>query len=161
MGQANTLEARLQRLEDIEEIKRLIAIYAKGADRQNDPDILRVMYAEDAVWEAEGMMRLEGREHLLAELHRFGKARIPWSLHFNTQPFIEVAEDGRTATMIWYVWETANVVSDGGDQSEPWVAGGWYESDLVKTKDGWKFKHIRLFLKLFGRRDAAGWNIRM
>ncbi|MEQ8166511.1 MAG: nuclear transport factor 2 family protein [Alphaproteobacteria bacterium] len=154
-----SLEARIRRLEDVEAIKRLIATYAIGADRQNDPAVLRQIYADDAIWEAEGMMKFEGADVLSRELHEFGKARIPWSLHYNTSPLVEVAEDGRTATMFWYVWEVANVTPEGGGTPAPSVVGGWYESWLRKFDDGWKFTHIKLFPKLFSPRNAPAWNL--
>ncbi|MBM3518297.1 MAG: hypothetical protein FJX56_10625, partial [Alphaproteobacteria bacterium] len=44
------LEERITRLEDIEAIKRMLARYAQGADRNNDPNVLRELYTEDAVW---------------------------------------------------------------------------------------------------------------
>lgn len=152
------LARRLQRLEDIGAIKRLTAHYAIGADRNNnDPEIFAAMMTEDAIWEAEGMMRFEGRDAVVRELHAFSKARIPWSLHFNTNCIVDVAESGKAASMIWYVFETATVTPEKGGRTESMVIGGWYESDIVKTDEGWKFRHIRLFPKLFGRHDLPNW----
>ena len=42
------LSARIQRLEDVEAIKWLIVQYARGADRNNDVNILMPLFTDDA-----------------------------------------------------------------------------------------------------------------
>ena len=58
-------EQRLQRLEDIESIKQLIARYAKAADHNGDPDMVRPLFTEDAVWNAEGLAHWETRDGIV------------------------------------------------------------------------------------------------
>jgi len=75
-----SLEQKVQRLLDIEEVKNLIATYARGADRQNDPEIMAPLFSEDAVWECEGFGRYEGREEIARALGETGQTDITWTL---------------------------------------------------------------------------------
>lgn len=159
MASQRGLEERIERLESIERIARLIAGYARGADRQNDPAMMRPLYTDDAIWESEGFFRLEGGDRLTQELGKFGRERIPWSLHYNTSPIVDLAPDGKSATMVWYVWEVANVTPEGGGRADPHFVGGWYDSLVVKTGEGWKFKHIKLFAELFAPKNAPEWHL--
>jgi limonene-1,2-epoxide hydrolase len=137
------LEKRLRRLEAIESIRALKARYTEGADRKNDPRILMPLFAEDAVWEAEGFGRHEGKkaiENFLVETVK----RIVWTFHYMLPQEIEVGESGLTARGRWYLWELASMRSD--EASEPravWVAGV-YEDEFVNIAGQWKFKTVRL-----------------
>ena len=76
---------RLARLEDIEEIRRLTIRYADGADRRNDPKMMRDLFAEDAVWEANGFGVFKGRTQILEGLREIASTAYPipcitWSL---------------------------------------------------------------------------------
>lgn len=144
---ALTLEERITRLEDIEAIKSLVTTYARGADRNNDPAILAPLYTEDAVWEAEGFGRHEGIEAIAREMAEVGRETILWSLHYMVSPEIRIADDGKSAECFWYLWELAKMPGKDG-RPEDNVIGGWYETELVKTDSGWKFRHVTLVLKL-------------
>ena len=52
-----SVEQRLQRLEDIEAIKQLIARYMTAADHNGDPAMMTPCFTEDAVWNCEGIGR--------------------------------------------------------------------------------------------------------
>ena len=55
------VEARLQRLEDIEAIKQLKALYCAHCDNNYEPDGIAACYTEDAVWDGSPEFpRLEG-----------------------------------------------------------------------------------------------------
>jgi ketosteroid isomerase-like protein len=142
-----SLEERITRLEDIEAIKSMITTYARGADRNNDPELLAPLYTEDAVWEAEGFGRHEGIAAISREMAKVGRETILWSLHYMISPDIRVADDGRSAECFWYLWELAKMPGENGEPEDS-VIGGWYETELVKTDAGWKFKHVKLNLKL-------------
>lgn len=154
------LEKRIQRLEDIEYIKKMIARYAIAGDHKNDPTMFGPMLTDDAVWEAEGFGRFEGRENITAVLSQVAQDRILWALHFMTSPMIDVADDGRTATAFWYLWETAIARPDATQQGKSTWVGGWYETKLRKEKDGkWRWNHIKLVLKLFSPNEKPEWDI--
>ena len=92
-----SLEERITRLEDVEAIKSMITTYARGADRNNDPEILAPLYTEDAIWEAEGFGRHEGIAAISREMAKVGRETILWSLHYMVSPDIKIANDGRSA----------------------------------------------------------------
>jgi len=142
-----SLEARITRLEDIEAIKSMVVTYARGADRKNDPEILAPLYTEDAVWEAEGFGRHEGIAAISTAMVDVARETILWSLHYMVSPEVKIATDGQSAECFWYLWELAKM--PGGDgKPEDTVIGGWYETTLIKTAEGWRFNHVKLCLKL-------------
>ncbi|MEQ9088839.1 MAG: nuclear transport factor 2 family protein [Alphaproteobacteria bacterium] len=154
------LEKRIQRLEDIEEIKKMIARYAQAGDDKNNPDIFGPMITEDAIWEAEGFGQHKGRDVITKVLSEVAQEKILWALHFMTSPLIDIAEDGKTATAMWYLWETAIARDDREAEGKSTWIGGWYETDLRREADGkWRWNHIRLMLKLFSPNEKPEWDI--
>ncbi len=152
-----SVEHRLQRLEDIEAIKQLIARYAKAADHNGDPAMMAPCFTEDAVWNCEGIGRWETRDGIAQGLREVCTNGIPWALHYMTQPIIEVAPDGRSATGEYYLWELAKVTPDeGGPAADTWI-GGWYESRFRKDGEIWLFAHIELILKLLSEAGKPSW----
>jgi len=142
------LEERITRLEDIEAIKRMLARYAQGADRNNDPNVLRELYTEDAVWEAEGFGRHEGLREITEWAAKVGREQILWSLHYMVSPLIEISPDGTTAACFWYLWELSQMPGPGGRRQDTFI-GGWYETQLVKESWGaWKFRRVKLVIRL-------------
>jgi hypothetical protein len=77
---------RLQRLEDIEAIKQLIARYATAADHNADPAMMAPCFTEDAVWNCEGIGRWEGRDTIVSGLREVSTTQLSWALHYMTQP---------------------------------------------------------------------------
>ena len=152
-----SVEQRLQRLEDIEAIKQLIARYMTAADKNGDPALMAPCFTEDAVWNCEGIGRWEGRDSIVEGLHETSTKVLSWALHYATQPIIEVANDGQTATGEYYLWELAKAVQeDGSPDQDTWI-GGWYESKFRKEGGDWKFVHIELILKLLSPASAPTW----
>ena len=137
-----SIERRLQHQEDLEAINRLIVDYARGADNGNDPNMLRPLFTEDAVWEAKGFGRWEGRDKVIAFLEAIAAEKVWWSLHFMISPKIDIAPDGQSATMIWYLWEPATMPDDETQQAEPHWITAIYDSEVVKTDRGWLFKRL-------------------
>lgn len=150
-----TLSARLTRLEDIEAIRALVATYALGADRNNDPAILGPLFAAEAVWECAGFGRYEGAGVIARELDRIGREDIRWSLHYMISPLIEPAADGRHARCRWYLWELARIAPNRVPDAH-WI-GGTYDTQLEKGRDGWRFTRVVLNLKLLSP-YPEGWH---
>ena len=151
------LAARVQRLEDIEAIKRVIVRYAQGADRGNDTDIMIPLFTDDAVWDGgERFGVYQGTEAIRQFLSESGSF-IGWTLHYMISPAIEVDVHSKTAKAFWYLWETATMPNtDTGEDDAFWI-GGTYDSELIKQPDGaWKFAQIVLTLKLLSA-YAEGW----
>ena len=51
----DSLEARVQRLEDIEAIRQLKAEYCDICDDSHNPDRIVTIFTEDGVWEGKGI----------------------------------------------------------------------------------------------------------
>ncbi len=82
---------------------------------------------------------------------------LPWALHYMTQPIIDIAADGETASGEYYLWELAKATpEDGGATEDTWI-GGWYESKFRKENGAWQCNHMELFLKLKSATANADW----
>ncbi len=142
------LISRIQRLEDKQALENLLVTYAQGSDKQNDPDIMVPLFAEDAIFDVgSGYGTYVGR----AAIRKFLEGApdiIKWSLHYMISPRIDIAPDGRSAKVFCYLWEIANMQNRNGDL-EPVLIGGTYHNDAVKLLNGeWRFSHVRLRMEI-------------
>jgi hypothetical protein len=145
---ANEVLKRLQRLEDKEEIRELIARYADAVDHHGDPKLLKDCFTQDAIWRCKGIGNWKGRDAVLKGLRHNGVIQLPWALHYMTQPVIKLAANGRTATAHYYLWEVCKFRHTESDNPESTMIGGWYDSTFRKESGGWCFSKILLTLKL-------------
>ncbi|MFP5465208.1 MAG: nuclear transport factor 2 family protein [Gammaproteobacteria bacterium] len=145
---ADDLAARLARLESLEAIRDLIAGYARGADRNNDPAILAPLFAPDATWAAKGFGPFRGRDAIAEGLAATGRTDILWSLHYMISPLIELATDGQTATGSWYLWELATMPGKVANQPDSIWVGGTYQADFCRTDGRWYFHNVWLDIRL-------------
>jgi len=141
--ESSSLDLRLRRVEACEAIRKLIAIYAIGADRGNDPAILGPLFSSDAVWEADGVARLTGRLAIAEGLSKLAATFVTWSLHYMVSPLIELDDDARTATCRWYLWELCTMGQAAGGAADTWY-GGWYDSRLSLHEGMWLFDWVKL-----------------
>lgn len=135
---AEDVLARLERLEAIEQIKKLMATYTHffdtgwvGAGR--DASKVGAVFTEDAVWGGDTGIQ-HGRARIESWCQKFGHA-AKMSLHIAMNPTIEI--DGDTAQGAWT--GLIPMVTPAGDAI--WV-GGRYECDCVKMPSGWKFSRM-------------------
>ncbi len=140
------LEQQVARLTATENIRNVIARYAKAGDDQNNPDEMRKLLAKDAVWEAKGFGKFEGRDLIAEKLADIGREMIVWSLHFPVSPIIDIGEDLATAHAFWWLWELTTMRGDEGAEESNWLAAT-YECDFIRAADGWKIKHLVLEVK--------------
>jgi len=143
-----SLERRLAVLEARAAITDLVARYAQGADRRNDPAIMGPLFAADAHWSCEGFAALEGRAAIAAGLAAIAADRVLWSIHFMVAPLITLAEDARGGTCQWYLWELCTMQTEEGPQDQ-WL-GGWYDATVTSTEEGWKFQTVLLDIRVQG-----------
>ena len=146
----DSLEARILRLEAIEEIKRMKAHYARCADakytedhrRKPADEIDRIawdqasIFTDDAVWDNGLFGRFEGRTAIWDFLRA-----TPWkfSVHMYMNPLIEVRDE--TATGSWVIWEVATLeeadravfLSATLDDEYVRRDGRWYTSRVEMT----------------------------
>ena len=142
----NELEHQVAWLTALENIRKVIGIYAKAGDDKNNPELLASVLSEDASWECEGFGSFKGRDTIAQELARVGQERILWSLHFPVSPIIDVADDLNTAHAFWWLWELTTMRTDDNNEENNWL-GATYDCDFVRAADGWKIKHMVLNIK--------------
>jgi hypothetical protein len=157
---APTIEAlarRTARLEGIEAVKGLVCRYAMGADRRNDPAIMRTLFAADATWEAKGFGRCTGADAIAQHLAAIAAEQISWSLHYMVAPLVELDAQGTAGRCRWSLWELAQVRTAGSPPAAHWIAGR-YDSEVVETAQGWRFQRIALEPILVSP-YAEGWRL--
>lgn len=145
---AASLEQRLAAVEARADITDLVARYAQGADRLNDPAIMGPLFAADATWSAEGFAALKGRAAIASGLAAIAAEKILWSIHFMVAPLITLSPDGVSGVCQWYLWELCTMQTDEGPKDQ-WL-GGWYDSHVVLTDEGWRFKTVILDIRVQG-----------
>lgn len=142
-------EERLQRLEDIQNIACLKAIYCRAADcgpgrPARDAGTIASLFVEDGVWDAGDFGRAEGREAIRA---LFRTNPYAFGLHRISNPTIQVTGD--TATGEWIMLCPTII-----DNESVWI-GGIYKDEFVRTPEGWKFKEARAFVTFTSRNEAG------
>lgn len=144
------LEARVRRLEDIEEIKQLKATYCRFCDDGYDPDGISSLFTEDGVWDGGSTFgRAEGREGIHKHF-RGAAARISIARHQVMNPIIEV--DGDEATGHWLLFQPC---TDAPTDQALWLAATY--ADRYRRVDGrWLIAHLHIDIAFFSPYEQ-GW----
>ena len=136
-----TLEQRITRLEDIEAIKKLKAIYCDICDDMHNPDRIGALFAEDGIWESADFGKAVGPQAVRELFQNFQKM-FSFSQHNIMNPIIDV--NGNRATAQWYIagpWDQTE-----GDR-KTWMTLR-YNDDYVKVGGEWKYQHLRVALRM-------------
>ena len=147
---ANTsdLERRIQRLEDIEAIKKLKARYADACDRNYDADTLASLFAEDAIWDG-GLFGVHNGREKIRTFFQGVSSDITFAMHYMMNPIIEV--DGDEGTGEWYLFQTCTF---NGDQA---IFGAARYDEQYRRIDGrWLFWRLKL-TSFFWTPFEEGW----
>lgn len=153
MGE-ETLEARIQRLEDLEAIRQLKYRYLRALDTKAWEELGRTL-AEDATAEySDGQYRFRGREEILRFLMSTPLAQPDGmvGIHHCTQPEIEILGGGR-AHGTWSLYNY--LVHKGAERSLRLCA--FYHDEYVKIGDAWKIQstgYRRVLEETWSRRDT-------
>ncbi len=137
----NSLERRLQVLEDIESIRRLKARYCQACDDDHDPDAVAACFVRDGLWEwPELGIRAKGLAAIRAYIGGVrDSGRMRHSAHMVTNPVITV--DGDRATGQWrllMLYTTRPV--DG--RVEHYRIIGRYDEAYVRQDGTWLFERL-------------------
>jgi uncharacterized protein (TIGR02246 family) len=140
----NSVEARLQRLEDKEAIRSLLIDYGRALDAR-DFKAYGALFAKDGTWK--GGMGSATSPQNIAKMVADGFSRMSPSLyegsnHVMTSMDIEL--DGDTGKA-WSRWLWVVVGSDGKPRVE---RGGRYEDTLVRENGEWKFRSRQAFTEI-------------
>jgi SnoaL-like domain len=133
----SSVEARLQVLEDTEQIRRLKLRYARRCDDHYDPDGLAELFTEDATWDAGDLGVFTGRE-AIREYWAGSSARIPFAIHFISNHVVDIGPSGTDAIGVVYLWEPLTI----GDRAM-WSAVV-YDESYRKIEGEWFFSHMHL-----------------
>ena len=133
---ASDLEARITRLEDIEAIKYLKALYCDICDDLHNPDRITSLFVEDGIWEIPGYGKAQGHDEIRALFQQFHNM-FSFSQHNIMNPRIDI--HGERATGVWYIMGPWTHTEDG---KEIWMTAR-YDDEYVKVNGEWKYKHLR------------------
>jgi ketosteroid isomerase-like protein len=125
--------ARLQRLEDIEEIRTVLLNYGRFLDARDFGAYSR-LFAKDGEWVG-GFGTVKGP----AEIQAFMEKQIPGPNTGNTYHILsnfEIGVHGDTAT----AWSRWAYITPGADNKPVIAQGGRYDDTLVRENGVWKFK---------------------
>ncbi len=144
MSEHNSLEQRVQRLEDIEEIRRLKATYCdlcdQGLGNETVLNALLPHFVDDADLDfgmGEGSV-FHGKDQLKIFFGDVVPASVVFSMHMVHNSVIDV--DGDTAKGRYY-FEAPT--TNAGTKEAQWMAGRYIE-DYVRVDGEWKFKAIQV-----------------
>ncbi len=135
-----TLEQRIQRLEDIEAIKRLTAKYAFAINKGWNHKLVQVdampgIFTPDARWESKAMkVTAEGLEAIMKALKEQTE-HTDFSMHSYTNPIIEI--DGDRATGNWLFWIASR--RNSGPPNEVFMSE---DIVYVRTPEGWRIQRV-------------------
>ena len=144
----NSIEQRLQRLEDIEAIRQLKHRYCALCDDNYNPPGLAGLFAEDAVWDGGPLGKVQGQA-AIQEMFKNAPGMMKFAVHYVMNDIIEVSGD--TATAEWLLWQPTVIRQN--DQAM-WLAAG-YKDQYVRTADGWRVKHLQLELRMMSPYEAG------
>lgn len=133
---SGTVEQRLQRLEDIEEIRALLIHYGRELDKRDFAAYGR-LFASDGTWK--GGMGSATSPSNIANMVEEGFGRMSPKQYENSNHVmtsLDIQVDGDTATA-WSRWLWVVVGDDGRPRTE---RGGHYEDSLVRENGHWRFQ---------------------
>ena len=125
------LQADVQRLKDIEEIKQLKGLYTQLVDQQLWDRWAKEILTEDFYFDSDAGV-IEGRDENVAMVSAsLANARTVHHVH---SPTIEI--DGDTAKATWSMQD--HVYLTFGDTQMAFRGAGFYHDEYRRTPDGWR-----------------------
>jgi uncharacterized protein (TIGR02246 family) len=137
----DSMEVRLQRMEDLQEIHQLFTDYGRHLDRR-DMDAYAELFADDGELLLGPVARAKGRDEIRATMTRVLGAAASTSFHLVTNADVRLDGDRATSEVMWTVVERA---PDG----KPVVGAiGRHVDDLVRERGRWRFARRRGFVDI-------------
>lgn len=148
---SSDLEARIDRLESIEAIKKLKHIYMQHCDLGYPPDKLGPLFVDEAVWTSAVFGHHASRK-AIEEFFGGISAQIVFAAHLAMNFIIDV--DGDNATGQWRILMPCTMMEDG-EQVSRWILGDYIE-EYVRRDGQWLFAKID-FLVNFNVPSLESW----
>jgi uncharacterized protein (TIGR02246 family) len=147
-----TPEARLQRLEDIEEIRRLLNDYGRHLDRR-DFRAYAALFARDGVWDG-GFGAGTGPAEIQAMMEKMigGQLNEAAQSNFHVMTNFDVQVDGDKGT----AWSRWTFVAQDPDKRARVLYAGRYDDELVREDGRWRFKRRTVSGDLPGQPPPQG-----
>ncbi|MEL7156452.1 MAG: nuclear transport factor 2 family protein [Actinomycetota bacterium] len=147
---SRSLEDRLQRLEDIEEIRQLKARYCDRCDDGYDPDGIAELFTADGVWDGGRTFgRREGRDAIRKHFEGASE-RVAIARHQVMNPIIDV--DGDTATGQWLLFQPC---TDASIDGAVWLAATYHDT-YRRVAGAWYFSSTTIDVAFFSPYEK-GW----
>ncbi|MBS0377169.1 MAG: nuclear transport factor 2 family protein [Proteobacteria bacterium] len=154
MSRLEELEARVRRVDDVQEICKLKARYCLNNDggwpeqgpSHSGPALDD--FAEDAVWDGTPFLPVTRGREAIRRTQQEHQA-VPFVMHCVMNPIIEV--QGDTATGRW-----SCIIPITSAEGEDRVLLGTYDERYVRTPQGWKYSYIK-FTAARAAPKAGGW----
>lgn len=140
---APSLESRIARLEAIEDIRKLKALYCTYCDENYNPDKLATLFTEDAIWHAAHRGRMQGRD-AIRNFFAGISAKIGFAAHLVLNDNIEV--DGDRGTGRWRM-VMASMEDFNGTERAVWALGD-YDEVYVREAGLWRIKSLFVTIDL-------------
>lgn len=154
--QFESLEERVDRLESVEEIKRLKARYGKACDAPYDADAIAALFTDDAVWDGGIFGRFEGRE-AIREHFTTSPERMYWQNTYVLCPDIEVRPGNTEASATWYLWEPCILPApERGEGRVAALLAGRYHDEYRRVEGNWHFSKVTFHADFLSSLDK-GW----
>jgi 3-phenylpropionate/cinnamic acid dioxygenase small subunit len=131
-----TLEARVRRLEDLEEIRQSLIDYGELLDAR-DLDAWAGLWAEDGEFEMSTGRLAKGRQAIKDMLGAVIAKSTTSVLHMEINPRVTLDGDQASSTMLYAVART----QDDGLTRVIWL--GHHYSRHARTPEGWKISYRR------------------
>ena len=132
-----SLEARLERLSSIAEIRQLLTDYGRTLD-DRDFKAYSLLFAENGgTWEG-SFGKVEGPkaiEELMIKMFAHGTTMDRPNYHLMSSPDVEVDGDKARA------WSRFTFIMDDEEGKPELVSAGEYNDTFVKENGRWRFKH--------------------
>jgi hypothetical protein len=122
------------------EIFELPARYADALDLL-EPEQLRSVFTDDAVWEVVGGRRLVG----ISEIMEFmGRPDVHPGAHLMTNVYVGSVDDDGTGDPVVHLRSRGVFPVGPSDPKNPTtVFYGRYDDEVIRTGDGWRIRHRR------------------
>jgi uncharacterized protein (TIGR02246 family) len=133
---SNSIEARLRRLEDLQEIHQLFVDYGAALDA-GDFARYASLFARDGEVLLGPMGRAKGPAAIEDLMRRTLAGRVGDSLHINSSPQVTLDDDRASATVMW------TVVHRDNDGRPRLTMVGHHHDDLVREDGRWRFLRRR------------------
>ena len=137
------VEQRLNRLEDIEAIKKLKYSYALYLDEGYDGDKVAGLFVNDGLWSISGVGgTAKGKQNIKEHTNNLGRD-IRWGQHNIFAPVIDIAPDGLSAVgQFNLICLLTMATPEDSNKDEAYILSGKYKDKFVKIDGKWYFEEL-------------------